>query len=210
MIRRCSQRPIMATADARRRLREQPMGVTVLLTIVGYALVLGTFLLDVPIYPDLTNAQVNLLSHVIAVINTTATVVLTLGWYWIRAGEVEKHRLAMVSGFVLILGFLVVYLLKVGGGGTKEFVGPQNVYYAYLVMLAIHIILSIVSVPVVLYALVLGLSHTPAELRQTSHARVGRIAAGAWILSLVLGVVTYAMLNHVFDYEFAAILVPLI
>ncbi|TMT85854.1 DUF420 domain-containing protein [Haloterrigena sp. H1] len=198
----------MATADARRRLREQPMGVTILLTIVGYTLVLGTFLLDVPIYPDLTNAQVNLLSHIIAGINTTATVVLTLGWYWIRAGEVEKHRLAMVTGFVLILGFLVVYLLKVGGGGTKEFVGPQNVYYAYLVMLAIHIILSIVSVPVVLYALVLGLSHTPAELRQTSHARIGRIAAGAWILSLVLGVVTYAMLNHVFDYEFAAILVP--
>ena len=200
----------MATADARRRLRERPMGVTVLLTIVGYALVLGTFLLDIPIYPDLTNAQVNLLSHVIAVINTTATVVLLLGWYWIRAGDVEKHRLAMILGFVLILGFLVVYLLKVGGGGTKEFVGPQGVYYAYLVMLAIHIILSIVSVPVVLYALILGLTHTPAELRQTPHARIGRIAAAAWILSLFLGVVTYALLNHVYDYEFAAMLVPIL
>ncbi|PCR89626.1 DUF420 domain-containing protein [Natrinema ejinorense] len=200
----------MATADARRRLRERPVGTTIVLTIVGYALVLGTFLLDVPIYPDLTNAQVNLLSHVIAVINTTATVVLTLGWYWIRAGEVEKHRLAMVSGFVLILGFLVVYLLKVGGGGTKEFVGPDSVYYPYLVMLAIHIILSIVSVPVVLYALVLGLTHTPAELRNTAHARVGRIAAGAWILSLFLGVVTYVLLNHVFTYEFASMLVPVL
>ncbi|WP_226041136.1 DUF420 domain-containing protein [Natrinema sp. DC36] len=200
----------MATADARRRLRERPIGVTVLLTIVGYALVLGTFLLDVPIYPDLTNAQVNLLSHVIAVINTTATVVLLSGWYWIRAGDVEKHRLAMVSGFVLILGFLVVYLLKVGGGGTKEFVGPEGIYYAYLVMLAIHIILSIVSVPVVLYALILGLTHTPAELRQTPHARIGRIAAGAWILSLFLGVVTYVLLNHVYDYEFAAMLVPIL
>ncbi|AGB32622.1 hypothetical protein C488_13173 [Natrinema pellirubrum DSM 15624] len=200
----------MATADARRRLRERPKGATILLTIVGYALVLGTFLLDVPIYPDLTNAQVNLLSHLIAGINTTATIVLTLGWYWIRNGEVEKHRLAMVSGFVLILGFLVVYLLKVGGGGTKEFVGPDPVYYAYLVMLAIHIILSIVSVPVVLYALILGLTHTPAELRRTAHARVGRIAAAAWILSLFLGVVTYVLLNHVFDYEFAAMLVPVL
>ncbi|WP_222919683.1 DUF420 domain-containing protein [Natrinema sp. SYSU A 869] len=200
----------MATADARRRLRQQPMGATVLLTIVGYALVLGTFLLDIPIYPDLTNAQVNLLSHVIAVINTTATTILLLGWYWIRAGEVEKHRLAMVSGFALILGFLVVYLLKVGGGGTKEFVGHDLAYYPYLVMLAIHIILSIVSVPVVLYALILGLSHTPAELRQTSHARVGRIAAAAWILSLFLGVVTYVLLNHVFAYEFASMIVPVV
>ncbi|OLZ41520.1 hypothetical protein A6E15_11235 [Natrinema saccharevitans] len=198
----------MATADARRRLRERPKGATIVLTIVGYALVLGTFLLDVPIYPDLTNEQVNLLSHLIAGINTTATIVLTLGWYWIRNGEVEKHRLAMVSGFVLILGFLVVYLLKVGGGGTKEFVGPDPVYYAYLIMLAIHIVLSIVSVPVVLYALILGLTHTPAELRRTAHARIGRIAAAAWILSLFLGVVTYVLLNHAFDYEFAAMLVP--
>ncbi|MDF9745280.1 DUF420 domain-containing protein [Natrinema salsiterrestre] len=200
----------MATADARRRLREQPIGATIVLTIVGYALVLGTFLLDIPLYPDLTNAQVNLLSHVIAVINTTATIVLVLGWYWIRAGEVEKHRAAMSSGFVLILGFLVVYLLKVGGGGTKEFVGPDPVYYAYLVMLAIHIILSIVSVPVVLYALVLGVTHTPAELRTTSHARVGRIAAGSWILSLFLGVVTYVLLNHAFSYEFASMIGPIV
>ncbi|WP_226005725.1 DUF420 domain-containing protein [Natrinema salinisoli] len=198
----------MATADARRRLREQPIGATIVLTIVGYALVLGTFLLDIPLYPDLTNAQVNLLSHVIAVINTTATVVLVLGWYWIRAGEVAKHRAAMSSGFVLILGFLVVYLLKVGGGGTKEFVGPDVVYYPYLIMLAIHIILSIVSVPVVLYALVLGVTHTPAELRNTSHARVGRIAAGSWILSLFLGVVTYVLLNHAFSYEFASMIGP--
>ncbi len=200
----------MATADARRRLRERPVGVTILLSIVGYVLVLGTFLLDVPIYPELTHGQINLLTHAIAVINTTATILLASGWYWIRAGEVRKHQLSMVGAFVLILLFLVVYLFKVGGGGEKHFVGPDVVYYPYLIMLAIHIILSVVSVPVVLYALILGLTHTPAELRTTPHARIGRIAAGAWILSLTLGVVTYLLLNHVYSYEFAAILVPIV
>ncbi|WP_121742539.1 DUF420 domain-containing protein [Natronorubrum halophilum] len=192
----------MATADARRRLREQPIGATIFLTIVGYALVIGTFLLDIPIYPDLTLEQINLLTHAIAVINTAATVCLIAGWYWIRAGEVEKHRLAMISAFTLILLFLVVYLLRVGGGGEKYFEGPDLVYYVYLAMLAVHILLSIVSVPVVLYALILGLTHTPAELRQTVHAKVGRIAAASWILSLVLGVVTYVMLNHIYGYTF--------
>lgn len=199
----------MATANAKRRLRERPIGWTLLLTVVGYVLVIGTFVFDVPIYPDLTNAQINLLTHAIAVINTAATVLLVAGWYWIRAGEVEKHRLAMVGGFALILVFLVVYLIRVGGGGEKLFVGPDLIYYAYLIMLAIHIVLSIVAVPVVLYALLLGITHTPAELRETSHARVGRIAAGTWILSLVLGVVTYVMLNHLYDYEFAAMVAPL-
>ncbi|WP_255190920.1 DUF420 domain-containing protein [Natronobeatus ordinarius] len=193
----------MATAAAQRRLRENTLGVTILLTVVGYALVIGTFLLDLPIYPELTEAQVDLFTHLIAVINLTTTVLLVLGWYWIRAGEVDKHRLAMVGAFVLILLFLVLYLTRVGGGGgEKLFDGPELVRYAYLVMLAVHILLSIVAVPVVLYALLLGLTHTPAELRRTAHARIGRIAAATWILSLVLGVVTYLLLNHIYGYTY--------
>ncbi|RQG97290.1 DUF420 domain-containing protein [Natrarchaeobius chitinivorans] len=200
----------MATAGARRRLRERPIGATVFLTIVGYALVIGTFVLDVPLYPDLTNAQIDLLTHAIAVINSTTLVFLGFGWYWIRTDQVDKHRIAMVGAFSLIVVFLVVYLIRVGGGGEKLFVGPDTVYLVYLVMLAIHIVLSIVAVPVVLYALILGLTHTPAELRNTSHARVGRIAAASWILSLVLGVVTYLLLNHVYAYEFSSMLVPIL
>ncbi|SDJ89030.1 DUF420 domain-containing protein [Natronorubrum texcoconense] len=200
----------MATADAKRRLREQPMGVTIVLSIVGYALVIGTFVLDLPIYPDLTLSQVDFLTHAIAVINAATTVLLVAGWYWIRVDEVEKHRKAMIGAFVLILVFLVTYLTRVGGGdGEKLFVGPDPVYYAYLIMLAIHILLSIVAVPVVLYALILGLTHTPAELRQTSHAKVGRIAAASWVLSLVLGVVTYLLLNHIYSYEFGIVIAPL-
>lgn len=193
----------MATAAAQRRLRENTLGVTILLTVVGYALVIGTFLLDLPIYPELTEAQVDLFTHLIAVVNLTTTVLLVLGWYWIRAGEVDKHRLAMVGAFVLILLFLVLYLTRVGGGGgEKLFDGPELVRYAYLLMLAVHILLSIVAVPVVLYALLLGLTHTPTELRRTAHARIGRIAAATWILSLVLGVVTYLLLNHIYGYTY--------
>ncbi|MFP9191636.1 DUF420 domain-containing protein [Natronosalvus vescus] len=193
----------MATATAKRRVRNNPLETAIVLTIVGYGLVVGTFLLDLPIYPELTNEQVNVFSHAIALINTMTTVCLAAGWYFIRAGEVGKHRFAMVTAFALILMFLVVYLIRVGGGGTKMFVGPDLVTYGYLLMLAIHILLSIVAVPLVLYALLLGLTHTPAELRQTAHARVGRLAAGSWLLSLILGVVTYLLLDHVYSYEFA-------
>jgi putative membrane protein len=68
------------------------------------------------------------------------------------------------------------------------------------VMLAVHILLSAVSVPVVVHAVVLGLTHSPAELRETVHARVGRIAVSAWGLSLFLGLVTYVMLNHIYGW----------
>jgi putative membrane protein len=195
----------MATANARQRARESPAKVTAVLSVIGYILVLGTFAGILPIYPSIGRGTINLLSDAIGVVNTVATVSLALGWYWIRNGEVEKHRAAMITSFCLILVFLALYLTKVGGGGGEKHILVEGfVYYAYLIMLAIHIVLSVVSVPVVLYALVLGLTHTPAELRNTAHAKVGRIAASAWILSLSLGVVTYVMLNHIYGWTIPA------
>jgi putative membrane protein len=192
----------MATSDVRGTVRDNVLTTTVVLSAVGYALVLGTFAGLFPIYPEIGRETTDLLSHAIAVVNTTATISLALGWYWIRNGEVDRHRAAMATSFGLILVFLVLYLTKVGGGGEKAIVGaPDLVYGAYLLMLAIHIVLSVVAVPVVLYALLLGLTHSPGELRDTAHKRIGRIAAGSWILSLTLGVVTYVMLNHVYSAE---------
>ena len=195
----------MATSSTDNAVKRHPLAITALLSVVGYAAVVGTFLGVVPrsVFPDLSLWAVNRLADAIAVVNAVNVLVIAAGWRWIRRDEVEKHAAAMVTSFLLILVFLVLYLTKIGGGGTKEFVGPALVYYPYLAMLAVHIVLSIVSVPVVLYALVLGVTHSPAELRtETPHRRVGRIAASAWLLSLALGVVTYLLLNHAFSWEY--------
>ncbi|GAB7010632.1 DUF420 domain-containing protein [Halorubrum trueperi] len=206
----------MSTASVRDRAKERAGAITLLLTVVGYGAVGGVFLVPQfqALFPTLTRGTVDLLAHAIAAVNTVTIATLSLGWYWIRSGEVKKHAAAMTTSFVLILLFLGMYLPKVAGGGTREFVLDSAygwvplwewVYPAYLIMLAIHIVLSVVAVPVVLYALVLGLTHTEAELRNaTPHRRVGRIAAGAWLLSLILGVVTYLLLNHLYDSTFAA------
>ena len=197
-------------------VREHPKATTAFLSVVGYAAVVGVFLVPSvqALFPTLSRTQVDLLADAIAVVNSVTVLVLVLGWYWIRTDQVKKHAHAMVTAFVLILLFLGMYLPKVAGGGTKEFVLASAygwvplfewIYPAYLAMLAIHILLSILAVPLVLYAITLGLTHTPSELRtETPHRTVGRIAAGTWILSLVLGVVTYVMLNHLYMSEFAA------
>jgi putative membrane protein len=206
-----SERPVMATETPRQRIKDNVAAVTVLLTIVGYGLVAGTFQGWLPLFPEISQSGVNLLGHAIAVVNTLAVCCLATGWYWIRNGEVDKHRAAMSAAFALIVLFLLLYLPKVGGGGQKVIVDtvPDLVRYSYYVMLLIHVLLSIVAMPIVLYAFLLGLTHSPAELRQTPHARIGRIAAGSWILSLVLGVITYLILNHAYGYTFEPALVAL-
>ena len=57
-----------------------------------------------------------------------------------------------------------------GSGFEKAFVGPTLVTYVYWALLAVHIILSVVSVPAVLHTVVLGLTHSPTELRDTVHS----------------------------------------
>lgn len=182
-------------------IRARPAAITAILSIVGYALVIGTFTGHLDIYPDLSAAQVDFLTHLIAVINTLSLGALVVGVYYIANREYRKHQIAMMTAFTLILLFLVVYLLRVGGGFEKQIIAPDLVTIVYLVMLAIHILLSIVAMPVVVYIVLLGLTHTPSELSSTRKAQVGRIAASAWILSLFLGIVTYILLNHAYASE---------
>jgi len=190
-------------------LGDHPLATTAVVSVVGYALVIGAFLGAIPI-PEIGRGTVILLSDLIAVVNTVALALLVAGYRFIRGGDVRRHRLAMLSAFVLIMVFLVMYLVKVGGGFEKSLVieaGMPLAAYAgavrtvYLAMLAIHVLLSVVSVPVVLYAVVLGLTRPIAELPNTAHPRVGRIAVAAWTLSLFLGVLTYLILNHVYAWE---------
>jgi len=189
--------------------RANPRRVTVVLSVVGYALVAAAFSGVVPLFPELSRDTVLLFSDAIAVVNTLALTSLLAGAVFIKRGDVRKHRAAMLTAFALICAFLVLYLWKVGGGFEKSIVIEEGQFLAayagvvrplYLLMLAVHIFLSVVAVPVVLYAITLGLTHTPAELRETAHAKYGRIAVTAWSLSLFLGVVTYWMLNHVYSW----------
>jgi putative membrane protein len=190
----------MAVADTlQSRARARPRLVTAVVSVVGYALVFGAFGGVLPL-PEFSDDIVILLGDAIAVVNSIALLAIVAGVYFIKNDQVQKHRAAMLSAFTLIMVFLALYILKVGGGFEKEIVAEGFVWTAYIVMLAIHILLSAVSVPVVVHAVVLGLTHSPAELRETVHARVGRIAVSAWGLSLFLGLVTYVMLNHVYGW----------
>ena len=199
----------MAAASARGSVKDHPLAVTGVLSVVGYVLVLGTFAGVVDLFPPIGKETVLLFSDAIAVVNSLALIALLVGYGLIRRGDVWRHRAAMLTAFTLILAFLVLYLWKVGGGFEKAIVIRESQFlgsYAgiiepiYLAMLAIHILLSAVAVPVVIYPVVLGLTHTPAELAETAHARVGRVAVASWSLSLFLGVVTYFLLNHVYSW----------
>ncbi|MBI2122672.1 MAG: DUF420 domain-containing protein [Armatimonadetes bacterium] len=137
--------------------------------------------------------------HLIAAINTTALLCLLLGYRAIRAGRIAAHRRFMLAAALLISAFLVLYVTRVALGGVKAFEGPPFVRtYIYLPTLSIHITLSILSVPLIVHNVLVGLSFSAGEVATTAHPRVGRLAVYLWSSSLALGVVVYVLLNHAY------------
>ena len=182
------------------RAKERVPVLTGVLTVVSLALVFGAVgrVLPTGALPR-SEPLIELVPHVNAVLSLAAIATITAGWRWIRRNEVARHRAAMVTSFVLFATFLVLYLYRVSLEGPSEFPGPEAVYlYFYLPLLAVHVLLAILCVPLVYYALLLAATHTPAELRRTAHRRVGRIAASLWLVSFTLGLVVYALLYVVY------------
>jgi putative membrane protein len=195
----------MKVFELKKFLKENTLSAVLLFSLVGYIVVIGTFLDIWPngIYPTLTVWWINRLADAIAIINLSAVCMIIIGWYWIKIGEVKKHKTAMLISFGLIILFLILYLTKIGGGGTKEFVGPVFARYAYLIMLSVHIGLSIFSVPLIIYQVITGITRSPSEIIELKyHRKIGRVGATAWIISLSLGVITYALLNHIYTWKF--------
>ncbi|MCL6552475.1 MAG: DUF420 domain-containing protein [Firmicutes bacterium] len=170
---------------------------TVVITLMIYA-VLGYVLSRRP--PAELSGQVRsalgILPTLIALINATALVCLLAGWKAVRAGRIAAHRRFMLAAVTLIGVFLVLYVTRVALGGVKAFPGPPEVRrYVYLPALMVHVVLSILTVPPVVFNVATGLRLRIDEVPTTAHPRVGRVAVTLWSVSLALGILVYLLLN---------------
>lgn len=172
-----------------------------LLSMVSLALVFGAALGVLPgdALPRAPDAVLATIPHVNAGISVAAIAVISAGWYWIRREAVRRHRWAMVAGFVLFGAFLALYLYKVSLTGPTPFEGPDRVAtFVYYPVLAIHVLLAVVCVPLLFYVLLLALTRPVSEIPLTDHPGLGRITAALWLTSFALGTVVYALLYVVY------------
>ena len=180
--------------------REVPI-LTAVLSLVSLALVFGAALRVVPVasIPRISPGFVSLIPHVNFVVSTVAIVTILAGVRFVRRGDVARHRAMMLTSFALFALFLVLYLYKVALEGPATFPGPGAVYrFVYLPLLAVHILLAIVCVPLLYYVLLLATTRPVSAIYDTAHRRVGRVAAALWLISFVLGNVVYLLLYVVY------------
>ncbi|MFB6171174.1 MAG: DUF420 domain-containing protein [Haloarculaceae archaeon] len=183
------------------RIGRHVPAATGLLTAASLALVFGAVLGALPPLPRAPEAVLAAIPHVNAALSVVAVVTISVGWRAIRRGAVRRHRAAMLVSLALFATFLALYLYRVSLLGPSGFAGPDAVYrFVYLPILAVHMLLAIVCIPLLYYVLLLALTRPVQRLPATNHPRVGRVAAPLWLASFVLGTVVYLLLYVVYGH----------
>ena len=85
-----------------------------------------------------------------ALLNGLCAITLCVGLYFIKHHNIAAHRTSMLVAFAFSSAFLVSYIVNHTLHGDTVFPGHGTVRTVYLSILASHVILSVVALPMVL------------------------------------------------------------
>lgn len=147
--------------------------------VVDHLLLAGAPVMAATALPDLN-----------AGLNAVATGALVTGFVAIRAGHVERHRTRMLTAAVASSLFLASYLVYHAQVGSVAYEGTGAARTLYLALLASHVVLAAVVLPLAIVVLARGL----ADDRER-HRRLARWTLPAWLYVSVTGLVVYAVVH---------------
>jgi putative membrane protein len=126
-----------------------------------------------------------------AALNSLSTVLLLLGFAFIKAGRRVAHQRCMMGAVVTSAVFLVTYVTHKAlvQGVHTPFGGEGAIRTVYYAMLLSHIVLAIVIVPLVLVTMSRALRE-----RFDAHKRIARWTWPIWLYVSVTGVLVYFFL----------------
>ena len=180
----------MTTAATTSTSRSGTAAAIAAILIVSAAAVLFLFWL-IYIHPAAaTSAQFAFLPALNAVLNGLAAIALLIGYTFIRARQIERHRAAMIAAFIFSTLFLVSYIAHHALHGDVRYPLHAAFRTFYLWLLASHILLAVVALPVVLITFFFSLSG-----RIPQHRKIARWTFPLWLYVSLSGVATYVMLR---------------
>jgi putative membrane protein len=132
-----------------------------------------------------------------AALNGSAALLLTGGYFAIKAGLIRLHKTALLTALATSAVFLASYLYYHGAvrhGEETKYTGEWR--SLYVVLLVSHIVLAAVTVPLALTTAWLGLSN-----RLVWHKRIARVTLPIWLYVSITGVVVYLFLKDLYPTE---------
>jgi len=139
---------------------------------------------------DAASTQYAFLPGMNALFNGLSASALLIGFLQIKSGNQKAHRTAMLTAFGFSTLFLVGYILHHALHGDVRYPLHAAFRTAYLALLASHILLAVVALPLVLVTFFFALTG-----RLQIHKKVARWTFPLWFYVSVTGVITYVMLR---------------
>ena len=136
--------------------------------------------------PDFSIASLPLVN---ATLNGIATVLLVTGYVFIRRGQRDAHRRAMLAAFSTSVLFLISYVVYHAQAGSRPFTGQGPIRTVYFTILISHIVLAALTPLLAGLTLWRGL-----QGRFDRHVRLARWTLPIWLYVSVTGIAVYWML----------------
>jgi putative membrane protein len=125
-----------------------------------------------------------------AALNGLSATALLIGYTFIRGHKIKAHRASMITAFAFSTLFLVSYIAHHALHGDVRYPLHGALRSVYLPLLASHIVLAVVALPMVLITFFFSLSG-----RIPQHRKIARWTFPIWLYVSVTGVITFVMLR---------------
>lgn len=164
------------------------LGVIVLISGLAFA-----FLVWLIYYKGGSDYQSNLITSLPALnalLNSSSTVFILLGFRAVRRREFRTHMKFMLTAFVTSSLFLISYVIYHNFHGSTPFEGQGLIRPIYFFILVSHIILSAFVVPMILTSFYLAFSG-----KLETHRKVSKVTLPIWLYVSVTGVLIFLILR---------------
>jgi len=124
-----------------------------------------------------------------AVLNGTSTVLLLIGYVFIRRRKQKVHKILMIAALTTSTLFLISYLIYHYNVGSVSFSGQGSIRTVYFAILISHSFLAAAVPPMAIVTLVRALRR-----RFDKHKIIARLTLPIWLYVSITGVAIYVML----------------
>ena len=168
----------------------QKIAIISILAISAVATIFLFWLIYLHPATDAGNVQFSFLPALNAVLNGLSAIALLIGYICIRGRDVIAHRASMVAAFLFSSLFLVGYILHHALHGDVRYPLHAPLRTLYLFLLASHVLLATVALPLILITFFFALTR-----RIDQHRGIARWTFPLWLYVSVTGVLTFVMLR---------------
>lgn len=138
-----------------------------------------------------SNEIITNLPHFHVSLNASVTVIILGGYYFIKTDNPYVHRNCMIAAMTISVVFMISYLTYHANVGYIPFKGQGIIRPFYFTLLASHVILAAIFVPMVIVTAVHAVRGN-----FNKHSRIARWTLPVWLYVSVTGVLIYIFVFH--------------